>query len=259
MILVTGALGEEQAVECFRQGIDDYVVKSDISGLPVAVSRALQRKQIRDERQRAETALRESERRFRMLADATASAILIYQGTQCRYANRAAEEITGYTREELVATSSWQIVHPDSRDVLIQQGMAHLLGSPGSQKFEIKILTKQGTARWLALTIDQIELSGRPAGLFTGFDITERKEAELELLLQMASDPLTGVANSQGLVQAFKAEVLRAKRTGRPFSLLLLDVQGLGAINEQFGDLTGSRALCRLARLLRTQCRRSIP
>ena len=255
VILVTGALGEEQAVECFREGIDDYVVKSNISALPVAVCRALQRKQVREERQRAEAALRESEGRFRTLAEATASVILIYQGTQCRYANRAAEEITGYTREELMATSSWQIVHPDSREVLIEQGMAHLLGPAGTQKFEIKILTKRGQPRWLALTIEQIELHGRPAGLFTGFDISERKEAERELLQRVACDPLTGVANSQGLVEAFKAEVLRAKRAGRPFSLLLLDVDGLGRINEQFGELAGSRALCRLARVLRTDCR----
>ena len=172
VILVTGALGEEQAVECFREGIDDYVVKSSISALPVAVCRALQRKQVRQDRQRAEAALRESERRFRTLAEATASVILIYQGTECRYANRAAEELTGYTREELMATSSWQIVHPDSRDVLIEQGMAHLVGPAGAQKFEIKILTKRGEARWLALTIDQIELHGKPAGLFTGFDIS---------------------------------------------------------------------------------------
>jgi diguanylate cyclase (GGDEF)-like protein/PAS domain S-box-containing protein len=255
VILVTGALGEEQAVECFREGIDDYVVKSNIAALPVAVCRALQRKQAREDRQRSDGALRESEKRFRTLAEATTSVILVYQGTQCRYANRAAEEVTGYTREELMATSSWQIVHPDSRDVLIEQGMAHLLGPAGAQKFEIKILTKRGEPRWLALTINQTELNGRPAGLFTGFDISERKEAELELLRRVGCDPLTGVVNSQGLVEAFKAEVLRAKRAGRLFSLLLLDMDGLSGINEQFGELAGSRALCRLAHVLRTDCR----
>jgi PAS domain S-box-containing protein len=162
VIMVTGALGEEQAVECFREGIGDYVAKGDVAGLPVAVLRALQKKEVREERRRAEATLRESERRFRALADATASAIFIYQGVQCRYANRAAEEITGYTREELLATSSWQIVHPESRDVLIEQGMAHLLGSQGAQKFEIKILTKQGGARWLALTIRAERQAGGP-------------------------------------------------------------------------------------------------
>ena len=71
----------------------------------------------------------------------------------------------------------------------------------------------------------------------------------------MACDSLTGLTNSHGLVEAFKGEVLRAKRAGRPFSLLLLDVDGLSRINEQFGQLAGSRALCRLAHVLRAECR----
>jgi diguanylate cyclase (GGDEF)-like protein/PAS domain S-box-containing protein len=254
-VLVTGTLGEEKAVECFESGVDEYILKDHLARLPLATFRALEMKYAREEHRRAHAALRENEERFRALAEATASPILIYQGTECRYANRAAEEITGYTREELLGKSSWEIIHPDSRNALIEQGFARLQGTHGPQKLELKILTKQGATRWLNLTIGRIELSGRPAGLFTGADITDLKLVEEETRQLVASDPLTGLVNHRRLLEALVAEVKRSQRTGRSFSLMLLDLDGLKQINDQYGDLTGSRALCRIAYVLRNQCR----
>jgi diguanylate cyclase (GGDEF)-like protein len=71
----------------------------------------------------------------------------------------------------------------------------------------------------------------------------------------VASDPLTGLVNHRRLLDAFVAEVKRSQRTRRSFSLMLLDLDGFKNINDQYGDLTGSRALCRMAYVLRTQCR----
>ena len=103
--------------------------------------------------------------------------------------------------------------------------------------------------------MDLIELGGKPAGLFTGFDITDRKSAEEEVLHMVASDPLTGLANYRRLVEVFETETQRSRRTGRSFALLLLDLDGLKKVNDEHGHLTGSRALCRLANVLRNQCR----
>src|SRR5713101_6815167 len=179
-ILVSGALGEEKAVECMKKGVDDFILKDSLTRLPRAICRALEEKYLREEREHADAALRESEDRFRTLAETVAYAIFIYQGTVCRYANRAAEKITGYTRNELFGMSSWEIIHPDSRDILVEQGLARLQGEHGPQRFELKILTKEDGARWLDITMGRIELHGRPAGLFTAFDVTERKSAEEE-------------------------------------------------------------------------------
>jgi diguanylate cyclase (GGDEF)-like protein len=69
------------------------------------------------------------------------------------------------------------------------------------------------------------------------------------------SDSLTGLANYRWLVQVLHAEIQRSQRSGRPFAILLLDLDHLKLINDRYGHLVGSRALCRLGRVLRTNCR----
>ena len=60
-LLVTGTLGEEAAVECIKQGVNDYILKEHLRRLPSALKRALQEKNLRDENARAHQALAESE------------------------------------------------------------------------------------------------------------------------------------------------------------------------------------------------------
>ena len=70
-----------------------------------------------------------------------------------------------------------------------------------------------------------------------------------------ASDPLTGLANYRKLLDVLDTETERTLRTGRSFSVLLLDLDGLKKINDTYGHLVGSRALCRVADILRVHCR----
>jgi len=70
-----------------------------------------------------------------------------------------------------------------------------------------------------------------------------------------ASDPLTGLANYRKLLDVLDIETERTLRTGRPFAVLLLDLDGLKRINDTHGHLVGSRALCRVADILRFHCR----
>ena len=69
------------------------------------------------------------------------------------------------------------------------------------------------------------------------------------------SDPLTGLANYRRLLSVLEAELDRSRRTQRAFSVVLLDMDGLKAINDQYGHLTGSRALVRLGKILRGHSR----
>jgi diguanylate cyclase (GGDEF)-like protein len=69
------------------------------------------------------------------------------------------------------------------------------------------------------------------------------------------SDPLTGLANYRRLISVLEAELDRSRRTRRPFSVMLLDMDGLKSINDQYGHLTGSRALVRMGKILRNDSR----
>jgi len=69
------------------------------------------------------------------------------------------------------------------------------------------------------------------------------------------SDSLTGLSNYRHLVDVLQSELERSGRTNRPFSILLMDLDGLKTINDRHGHVIGSRALCRVASILRMNCR----
>jgi len=86
--------------------------------------------------------------------------------------------------------------------------------------------------------------------------VVEEHMSSTEQIRQMAvTDPLTGLANYRKLVDVLDAEIKRCDRTGRPFAVVLLDLDGLKKINDALGHVVGSRALCRLAQVLRSRCR----
>jgi diguanylate cyclase (GGDEF)-like protein len=69
------------------------------------------------------------------------------------------------------------------------------------------------------------------------------------------SDSLTGLANYRHLVDILQSELERSGRTNRAFSVLLMDLDGLKTINDRHGHVIGSRALCRVATILRLNSR----
>jgi len=86
-------------------------------------------------------------------------------------------------------------------------------------------------------------------------EVSERKRADEHVQQLVATDPLTGLANYRRLIEAIELEIKRYGRSGRSFAILLFDLDGLKKINDTYGHLVGSRALCRLADVLRAHCR----
>jgi PAS domain S-box-containing protein len=138
----------------------------------------------------AEAALQQSEMRFRVVAETANCAFLVYQGDRLRYVNPAAEAITGYSRDELMTIPFWNLAHPDYQDLVRQRGLARQRGEQVPRRYEIKIVTKSGQERWVDLIGGALELDGQPAALATAYDITERKQAEAQVLQAANRDRL---------------------------------------------------------------------
>jgi diguanylate cyclase (GGDEF)-like protein len=86
-------------------------------------------------------------------------------------------------------------------------------------------------------------------------EVSERKRADERVQQLVATDALTGLANYRRLMEAVELEIKRYGRSGRPFAILLLDLDRLKKLNDTHGHLVGSRALCRLAEVLKAHCR----
>jgi len=129
-------------------------------------------------RREAEQALRESEIKFRTVAQTAPAAIVIYQNEHFCYVNPAAEAITGYTQQELLAMKFWDVVHPSYRAFVKERGLARLRGEQVPSRYEFKIVTKKGEERWLDFAASTISYQNAPAAMGIALDITERKQAE---------------------------------------------------------------------------------
>ena len=163
-------------------GVTTYEGKPAVIGTLIDIST---RKQAEEERERyyhelqeALLSLKESEAKFRTLAETTAAGIVIHQGGRLIYVNPATENITGHTREFLLTLDFWEVIHPDDRALVKERGAARLSGEVLIDEYEYRIVTKNGAVRWVNMTAGIIEYQGKPAVIGTVFDITDRKEAE---------------------------------------------------------------------------------
>jgi PAS domain S-box-containing protein len=133
------------------------------------------------ERKKAEESLKESEEKFRAIADTSQVAITLYQDSKVVYANNASATIFGYSLDERSHMKFWEMIHPDYRQ-LAKTRMNALLeeGSYRSQN-EYKIIGKDGGERWVLSSGLAITYHGKPAVMVSSVDITERKMAEIAL------------------------------------------------------------------------------
>jgi diguanylate cyclase (GGDEF)-like protein len=85
--------------------------------------------------------------------------------------------------------------------------------------------------------------------------VSEHAHAERVATAMAITDPLTELANFRRLIEELDVEIARSTRTGQPFALVFVDVNGLKKINDTFGHLTGNQALRRVADVLRRESR----
>jgi PAS domain S-box-containing protein len=163
------------------------------------------------DRVRAETALRESERRFAQLFQANPLPMTIVSMRTHRHldVNEAALRHSGYRREEMLGRTKPELgfwVAPERRDDLLHQ----LLSSGQARDFEVTFRTKTGEERQLLTNSEVITYEGEPAVLSVSVDITERKQLEtqrearheefLAILSHELRNPLGAITNALGVL-----------------------------------------------------------
>jgi diguanylate cyclase (GGDEF)-like protein len=133
----------------------------------------------------------------------------------------------------------------------LRTGAAHLLGV--AIGFGVAVIVAdipQGLMLWL-MGMSSLTVTGVLLHL-----LRQRADTLILRLDEAAkTDPLTGLANRRAFDAVFDEEVYRAKRTGRPLTLLLVDLDGLKAINDDYGHAAGDVALRLVADVLRLQRR----
>jgi two-component system sensor histidine kinase UhpB len=182
-ILVTGPRSEEIAVECMREGADDYILKDSLKRLPSAMHNALRKKAAERERARAEAALRRSEEQFRLITENTRDLVsLLDPEGRFLYANPSHKVALGYAPTQLVGTDSSALIHPDDRDAF-QQTWQQALHHKDQRVAEARVRRTDG--QWL--TFESVgtwvfDEQGQPQrAVLISRDITRRKEAEEKL------------------------------------------------------------------------------
>ena len=139
------------------------------------------------ERKKTENALKESEEKFRVLADNIPISIVVYQRDKVVYANDFAVQMSGYSKEELYTMNLWDNFYPDDQKLMMGSIKARLKGEKVPNRYEVRFITKSGDVRNIDLSAGFIIYDGQPADLITLTDITERKDAERDLQISQFS------------------------------------------------------------------------
>src|SRR3989449_4872329 len=122
VILVTGSLNEEKAVEFMKAGAADYILKDHLTRLPEAIRRALRERLLREEREQAVAALRESEAQYRSMVGSTPDPMWAFglETHPVLAVNGAAIKHYGYSREEFLALRIEDLRPPEDIPALLR-------------------------------------------------------------------------------------------------------------------------------------------
>lgn len=186
-ILISGAIGEERAIEALKSGATDYVLKQRLERLVPAVRRAVREGEQQIQRRRAEEALRRSEERYRTLVEQIPAVTYIQKPIEAdnpkavTYMSPQYETMLGYSaNSEVIDEEHWlRILHPEDRErVLAEEVRTDETGEPF--EVEYRIIAGDGRIVWLR---DQATLVRDEDGralywLGVQYDITDQKQIE---------------------------------------------------------------------------------
>ena len=220
-----------------------FIGTACLMSFPVALGMA--------ERARLVTRVRESELRYRMLADYSHDVVVRMRADGQRlYVSPSARDILGWEPDELLQPSG-SLVHPDDRAVQ-QQTIAAVLASGQPTTAIYRFRHKDGHYVWMEFAARPIPgAEGDTADLiFAGRDISKRVAAEQalqasrkELEAQARLDPLTGLANRRQFEDRLTLALGRSRRHGRAVALMYMDIDHFKQVNDGYGHAAGDEVL----------------
>ncbi|MCL4431206.1 MAG: sensor domain-containing diguanylate cyclase [Epsilonproteobacteria bacterium] len=195
-------------------------------------------------------ALEESEYLFKIVSENSLTGIFMYQHSYV-YFNKAFEEITGYTAEEIFMMDPGHIIHPLDKEIIgteIEQRLAGTLQDSKTSN-ELRIIRKDGTVRWVYATIVSVTYREKIAGLGSIIDISDRKMLEQNLEKLATTDKLTSLLNRTRFNEYAEHEIACFKRYETPFSVIIFDIDYFKKVNDQFGHDVGDSVLIQMAKI----------
>ncbi len=181
-IFISGTIGEETAAEAMKTGANDYLIKGHLSRLLPIVERELRESGVRQERKKAEEQLRQSEERFRQLAENITEVFWMSDPDKNRvlYISPGYEKIWGRSCESLYQQpkSFLDAIHPDDRERVMKSAMTRQVS--GTYDEEYRMIRPDGSVRWIRDRAFPIKDASGRVYRVTGIaeDITRYKEAK---------------------------------------------------------------------------------
>lgn len=253
LILVSGSVGEETAVELLKDGLWDFVLKDNLTRLCPALERGF-----RDSAQRrAQRAAEEKLRQAATVFESTQEGVSITDlDNRIVAVNKAFTEITGYTEAE--ALGQHADIHRSGRHTSeFYQSMTASLTEIGQWRGEVWNRRKNGEVypAWLAISVVRDD-SGTPTHYVSVFsDISRIKRSEEQLTHLAHYDPLTNLPNRLLLLSRLDHAVSRAERHGKKAGVLFVDLDRFKNINDSLGHVVGDQLLVGVAERLKQRIR----
>ncbi|UCD77085.1 MAG: PAS domain S-box protein [Desulfobacterales bacterium] len=172
------------------------------------------------QRKKAEDALMESEKKYRLVVDNANEGIIIAQDGMIKFVNPQISEFTGREDQALKASSFLDYVHPDDREMVIEHHRKRLAGEEIPRAYFFRMIDQNGDVRWIRNNGVIVEWEGRPATLNFLLDSTERKKAA-DALAESEEKYRQLFENESDAVMIFDAQTLRFE-DANPATLNLL-------------------------------------
>lgn len=133
------------------------------------------------EHKQDEEKLKASEDKYSTLVEKGNDGIIIIQDFVLKFVNSRMIELTGLTKEEVIGKPFYDYVSPEYKEMLTERVKKRLKGEEVPRRYEIDILSKDGSTIPVEINASLIEYEGRPADMAIVRDITERRQAEAEV------------------------------------------------------------------------------